>query len=384
MTNFHHAVCSPAVESNGGERTVAVDFRRSLPPIVPSLHARLLHAFERLHRHQDLARLLHGGVAHGAWQARAAAARFVAPRLGEAVDPERVMLTNGTQSALLLLLPHLVGRGGKLLAERLSYGALRSIAQAAGVGLIGLDIDEDGLLPDAFERACRNGDARALYCNPTVQNPTTAIMPHERRLALADIARRYGVPIIEDDALGRLHPDAVMPIARLAPDVCWYVMSASKALAHGMRFACLVAPSAQARNSLLGSAEQLSHWTAAPLLSALVSDWVDSGDADRVSAEIRAENHAREAFARANLGRFGLISKPGSMHVWLPLSAVQARGDFVARAAATGILLRGAALFAVDAQPAPKAVRLSLSTPATRADAEDGILRLCALLDATE
>ncbi len=362
------------VHPRGPEASAVVDFRRSLPPRTTGAHEHLAEAFEALKSRLDLGQLLHSALPRGALQDRLAGTLFVAGRLGPGIDIERVAPTNGTQSALLLILPYIVGRGGRLLAERLSYGALRNVADSAGVELVGVDIDEEGVLPDAFERACVEASPGALYCNPTVQNPTTAVMSEPRRLAIAEIARRHGVPIIEDDTLGRLHPGAAAPIARLAPDVTWYVMSTSKALSHGLRIAYLVAPTPEAREAVLSRAPQLSSWTAAPLLSALVAEWVMSGAADAISAEIRAENLGRESFARSRLGPYGVRSEPGSMHVWLPLPRGLTGPRFAEMAAAQGVLLRPAEVFAVDDQPVPAAVRLSLSTPATRAQAENGIL----------
>lgn len=358
-----------------------IDFTRSLPPAVSGLDAELVRAVERLRSEHGFDRLIHGGIARGSSSARLGGARYLAPRLGEAVDIERILTTNGTQSALLVLLHHLVGKGGRLLAERLSYGALRELGGIIGLELVGLDVDEDGILPDSFESACRKGGVRALYCNPTVQNPTTAIMPLCRRLALAEISRRYGVPIIEDDALGRLHPDAVPPIAKAAPDVVWYVMSTTKALAHGLRLAYVVAPSRADCDSALAPVERLSFWTAAPLLAAVVASWTSSGRADLISEAIREESTAREAVARGTLGRFGLVSKPGSMHVWLPLPAPWSCDSFVRAAAAVGVLIRSAERFAVDNQIVPNAVRLSLSTPTSLEAAEVGTRRLANILN---
>jgi DNA-binding transcriptional MocR family regulator len=349
---------------------------------VPVLHDRLASALEQLARQNGLNHLIHGSIAGGSTRDTENGVLFLSPRLGTDVDPDRILPTNGTQNALLVLLPHLVGKGGILLAERLSYGALQPLAGAAGVELRGIEIDENGILPDAFEAACRGGGARkALYCNPTVQNPTTAIMPLVRRLQLAEISRRYAVPIVEDDALGRLHPDAVAPIAKLAPDVVWYVMSVSKALAHGLRLAYLVAPSPASCTAVLRSVERLSFWNAAPLQISIVGQWVASGGADTISAAIRGENIERERFARSLLERFGLESKTGSMHVWLMLPDGWTGSAFADAAGSAGVLVRPAALFAVDDQALPNAVRLSLSTPENRMTVQDGVRRLAKLLE---
>jgi DNA-binding transcriptional MocR family regulator len=353
--------------------TSIIDFRRSLPPVPADLHAHLSRAFAAVAGESDLGRLMHQSIPRGAENDRVAGARLLEPRFKRAIEPARLIITNGTQSAILLLLRGLVGSDGLLVAERLSYGPLRVLADVAGVRVQGVDIDADGIVPASFETTCRAAKPKVLYCNPTVQNPTTAIMPLERRIAIAEIARRYGVAIIEDEALGRLHPDAPMPIASFAPDVTWYVMSTTKCLTHGLRLAYLVAPSADAADEIIGPVEQLSYWHPAPLLSAMVTRCVDSGIADHISQSIARECTARECAAREILAGFEMRSKPGSMHIWLQLPAQWTGRELMNAAEGHGVLLRAADLFAVDDRPAPNAVRVSLSTPDTIADVRRGL-----------
>lgn len=328
----------------------------------------------------DLGQLTHRSIARGAEADRAAAAGWLRRRFGGDVAPGRLIITNGTQSAILMLLRRLVEPGGLLVAERLSYGPLRLLADAAGVRLAGLEIDAEGILPEAFAQACRSLRPRALYCNPTVQNPTTAIMPAERRAAIAAIARRHAVAVIEDDALGRLHEGAPPPIAALAPDVTWYVMTTTKCLSHGLRLAYLVAPSQEVADRVLGPIEHLSWWHPAPLSSAMVTTWIASGAADRITCAIAHECRAREAAARDVLTACAIDSQPGGMHIWLTVPPPWTGHAFAEAAAARGVLLRAADLFAVDEQPIPAAVRVSLSTPATLLDVRRGLGVINAML----
>src|SRR5712672_438250 len=64
-------------------------------------------------------------------------------------------------------------------------------------GLEGLAIDGKGLRPEGFEEACEKHRPKALYCMPTVRNPTGSIMSEQRRHRIAEIARRNRVAIIE-------------------------------------------------------------------------------------------------------------------------------------------------------------------------------------------
>src|SRR6266704_690025 len=92
--------------------------------------------------------------------------------------------------------------GDTLATECLTYPGMRALANLLDLRLVGLAMDADGLLPDAFESASRGGAIKAVYTMPTLHNPTTAIMPEERRRAIAQIARQYGVAIVEDDVYG--------------------------------------------------------------------------------------------------------------------------------------------------------------------------------------
>ena len=357
-----------------------VDFRRSLPPLARGVQEELARTLERLAGEMDLNALMRESRARINEREQRAAVRFLSPRLGADVSAERIIASNGTQSALVLLLRELVGSSGVLLAETLTYGSLRPLAEKLGVRVEGVAIDEEGLLPDAFERACRELHPKALYCNPTVHNPTTAIMSLPRRWTLIEIARKHGVAIIEDEALGRLYPDLPQPLATLAPEICWYLMSATKCLSHGLRVAYTVAPSAQSANLLLESAEQLSFWVPTPVSLALMTDWLERSAADRVTGQIAEECKRRQKLASQVFADFQLRAPDSAMHVWLSLPNGLRADEFAERAQKSGVLLRPAARFAVDDRPTPDCVRLSLSTPANLAEVDEGLHTLKDLL----
>jgi DNA-binding transcriptional MocR family regulator len=358
-----------------------VDFRRSLPPVPPRLHEELAHSLAHFAGGKDLGTLMHESRARGTDRERLAGVRFLSSRLGADISPDRIMITNGAQSAFILLLRELVGSSGVLLAEALTYGALRPLAQKCSIQIQGVAIDHEGMLPDAFEQACRDHKPRALYCNPTLHNPTTAIMSLARRWELIRIARKYGVSIIEDEALARLYPDSPQPLATLAPEICWYVMSTTKCLSHGLRLAYVAAPSTQAATTMLASAEQLSFWVPTPLVIAIMTSWVENGVADLISNDIARECLMRERAATQILAGYDVRAPRGTMHLWLTLPTGCEASDFAHRAQATGVLLRPASHFSVDDTPTPDSVRLSLSTPATLDEVKQG---LGALRDALE
>jgi DNA-binding transcriptional MocR family regulator len=350
-----------------------VDLRRSIPPVPTGLHDAFAAALAALAAHAALDRLARTSTAGGTEEDRAIGARWLEPRFGSPIDASRLLLTNGTQSALLLLFRQLVKPGKVLLAERLSYGVLRDLARVAGINIVGVDLDSEGIVPSALEAACRKHAVGALYCNPTFHNPTTSVMPEARRFELAAIARRYGFSIVEDDPIGRLYPGLPRPIARLARDVTWFVCGLTKTIAQSMRIAYVVAPEPSLAKELIFQNERLTHWAPAPIMAALLAQMIRSGSAAQLTQAIARESIAREEIARRALERFNVVTQTGSLHVWLPLPARLTHAQIVSAAAAAGALIRPASVFAVDQQQPPEAVRLSLSSPLHRDDVRRGV-----------
>ena len=74
----------------------------------------------------------------------------------------------------------LIGRGDVVLAGAMTYPGLKAVAAQKGIVLEPLVMDEQGIVPAAFEKACREKSPKALYLIPTIDNPTTATMPARR------------------------------------------------------------------------------------------------------------------------------------------------------------------------------------------------------------
>src|SRR6218665_566940 len=127
--------------------------------------------------------------------------------------------------------------GGKRKVPRLSR-----LGKGLGFEPQGLDIDEHGIRPDHFEEICNSERVSALVCTPTLNNPTVALMPDSRRRAIAHIAERYGVNVIEDDVHGALPAKAQTPIASLIPELAFYCTSMTKSVLSGLRTGYLTMP----------------------------------------------------------------------------------------------------------------------------------------------
>ncbi|MEY9676983.1 aminotransferase class I/II-fold pyridoxal phosphate-dependent enzyme [Bradyrhizobium elkanii] len=235
---------------------------------------------------------------------------------------------------------------------------------------------DDGAAPEAFEKACRNLSPKALFLTPTLHNPTTITMSHERRLALADVARRYGVVIIEDDVYGLLPPEAPPPISALAPDATWYAAGLAKCIGPGSKIAYLLMPSAQAATSALDRFQTASTWHVAPLSALVAQSWIADGTAEKVLLAVRSEAVARQEMAARLFIHATYLTNPKSLHMWLALPRRWTQRSFVAAAVEAGVLVRSGSMFAVDEASSPEAIRIALGSPEIRAILEKALTAL--------
>lgn len=340
-----------------------VDLSMTLPPEPddPVLIARLRRGMAEVG--ERLVSLLRYQPLGGSPADKAAAGTWLGRR-GLAPAPERLFVAPGANAALLAILSSLARPGDTVLCEALTYPGIRSICAQLGLSLIGLTMDDDGLDPEAFAEACRRSRPRALYLNPTLQNPTTITMPERRRAEVVAVARRHGVAIIEDDAYGFLPQQAPAPFAALAPELSWHIAGLSKCLGAGLRLAYVVVPDIRSGWSF-AAALRAGSIMASPLTAALATAWIEDGSADALLDFLRAETAARQQLAAGILPAGCHRADPLSFNLWLELPPPWTRAAFVGQMQATGIGIVASDAFAARG-PAPEAARICLGGPIGR------------------
>jgi len=315
-------------------------------------------------------------VPGGAKSDRAAGALWLAPRIPN-LSAERVLICPGTQGALLAVIGLLASRGGTICTEALTYPGIRALTAHLGIDLAAVDMDQEGAIPAAFEAVCQHKRPKALYCTPTLNNPTTATMSFARREAILGVAHKYDVPIIEDDVYGLLPREAPPPLAAMAPQSVYYVASIAKCLSPALRITYLVPPDTRQTVRMTAAIRALTSMSS-PLTAAIATSWIERGIADAVLSAIRNESIARQKVARTILPPGSFIGTLESFHAWIPLPPPWTRAELATRLGAIGIGVVGSDAFAV-AKP-PEAVRLSLGAPVTRADLRASLESVAALL----
>jgi DNA-binding transcriptional MocR family regulator len=354
-----------------------IDMSVNLPPAPPN-PAALAQALTTISASAGLGSLLDYAPEGGSPEHRAAGASWIA-RSGLEVAPERVLVSSGSQHGMTAVLSGLLRPGDLVVTEALTYPGMKALAGLLHLRLQGLAMDEHGLRPDAFRAACRAGSVKALYCVPTLHNPTTSVMPEGRRREVVAIARQHEVLIVEDDVHGPLLEGRPPLLAALCPESTVHLSGTAKTLAPGLRIGYILAP--QALVPRLAAAIRATTWMAAPLLAEVASVWIRDGTADRILAGNRKESAARHKLAMSVLGRFPVQAHPSAHHLWLRLPESQRSESFAEQARRAGVAVTPAQAFVVGTGAAPRAVRVCLGVARDRAQLEEGLRILAGLLD---
>lgn len=166
--------------------------------------------------------------------------RAILPRRGIAAEPEEVLLTLGAQNALWIAAQVLLGPGRRAAVENPCYSGLRGVLTATGTGIVPVDVDAEGLPPEAIPPG-----VDAVFTTASHQCPTNATMPLDRRLALLAAAGREGFVIVEDDyefEMSFLKPVSPALKSLDTEGRVVYAGSFSKSVFPGMRLGYLVGP----------------------------------------------------------------------------------------------------------------------------------------------
>jgi 2-aminoadipate transaminase len=272
---------------------------------------------------------LNYGIPYGPLKARIV--EMMAER-GVRCRPEQVFLTTGSQQSMDLLAHLLLDPGGDVLIEETVYDGIQMAVKRLGARALTVPTDpETGIDVDAVEDLLAGGARPALlYAIPDGHNPLGVSVSLEKRYRLVDLARRYGVPILEDDAYGFLYYGArpAPPLRALEDRWVFYLGSFSKILAPALRAGWAVVP-----EELIPRLSALKH--AADLdtpsfTHRVIARYLESGQLPAHLARLRDEYRLRrDTMLQALAAHFpaGMApgirwTRPGSgMFVWVELPA---------------------------------------------------------------
>lgn len=292
---------------------------------------------------------------------------------------ESIVPTLGAHAAVIAAVSVITSPGDRIVFEHVTYSQV-----SRGTTLIGrqtalVESDEDGVIPEDFERVCMQQHPKLAFLMPTAQNPTLSIMPEARRRAIAAIAKRHNVFLIEDNLYGGTMETGIPLLAEIAPERTFLVGGLSKSVAAGVRGGWIACPPHLAQRVRI--AHKMVSGGLPFLLAELAARLVLSGTAEAIRAKVSEEVGLREARARDILAGLDFNSHPRVPFLWLKLPDPWLSGTFRQAAFAEDILIDDEDEFkAGRSEKTFYRVRIGLSSPESREDVVTGLTRLRRLL----
>jgi len=288
---------------------------------------------------------------------------FFARSLGGDFGAQDALIASGGQAALSSTFRALVPLGGSIVLESPTYFAAISVARAAGLKTVPVPVDLEGIRPDLLEEALRISGAKVLYLQPQFQNPTGATLSPLRRVEVLELARKYGVFIIEDDYAHdlRLEGESLPPLILSAPERTIYIRSITKITAPGLRIAAIVAggPVLSRLKTMRALDDMfvtgLTQEIALELLSS--SSW--SAHLKKVQVALKLRRDLLALRVREHLPQLKLSSLPqGGFSLWYELPKGADDLEYARRAAGVGVSLSAGSRY-FPAEPGGSFVRLT-------------------------
>lgn len=159
---------------------------------------------------------------------------------------EEILITSGTQNALFLITQGLLKPGDAVGIEAPSYFYSLRLFQAAGLRIVPIPMDKEGMTVKGLQEASLNHPLKMVFLNPIFQNPTGLVMSAKRKKEILDYCLMKRIPIAEDDAYGGLSfADSVdnTPLKKMDQrQQVIYLGTLSKLAGHHLRIGWMVGP----------------------------------------------------------------------------------------------------------------------------------------------
>lgn len=161
-------------------------------------------------------------------------------------ENDDILITTGAQQIMDLCTKSLVNEGEVVIVEAPSFIGSLNTFRSYNAKLVGVTVEPDGMNTDELEEKLKaNPDTKFIYTIPNFQNPSGVTMSLQKRQKVYELAKKYGVLIIEDNPYGdlRYSGEYVPNIKSFDTDgIVIYAGSMSKVISPGMRVAYCICP----------------------------------------------------------------------------------------------------------------------------------------------
>jgi DNA-binding transcriptional MocR family regulator len=243
----------------------------------------------------------------------------------EGVEPDQVMVTNGSLEAGAMLFEHLISPGTEVIVEQPSYDRTLLLLRRLGAELVPVALEADGLAIEALEETLDRKSPRLAHVIPNFHNPAGCTLSMEKRHRLLELAADSGFAIFEDDPYALVHFGHEPPEQMYAVDDSGRVVygsSFSKTVSPGVRVGYLLGPPALI--AALSKRANETYISPNMLAESIVWQLARSGDLAKniefVSEALRGRRDALAAALTEHIPEAEFVVPQGGYFLWLTLS----------------------------------------------------------------
>lgn len=285
---------------------------------------------------------------------------------GVQITPEQVLITTGSQQGIDLLARLFLDPGDQVAMEAPGYlGALISF-QSYGATALSLPLRQGGVDPAEVDAALASSPrVKLLYLTPSFQNPSGSCLAPERRAAIAQVAAKHKVLLVEDDPYGEISFDGPPPRPICADDAqgaCVFLGSFSKMSVPGLRVGWVAGPAELIAKLTL--AKESADVCSSVLAQAVAAEYLKEGHLQATLPRLRQAYQSRrdvlhrQASAALPVGtRMDLPA--GGFFLWAELPGGHDAQALFERAVNSGVAYVPGAVFFSDPAQGRNTLRLS-------------------------
>jgi DNA-binding transcriptional MocR family regulator len=299
------------------------------------------------------------------------------------VEPERVMVTNGSLEAGAMLFRFLLERGDQVVVEQPSYDRTLLLFERLGTDRIGVSLEEDGVDVEAVAEVTAGRDIRLVHVIPNHHNPAGCTISAEKKLRLVGLAHDRGFNLFEDDPYRLISFEGTAGETMIAMDEADRVIHASsfsKTVAPGVRVGYLIGPAGE-----IGAlAKQANEIYISPnmLAESIVYELCRSGGLDEnvklVNAALRERRDALVDALREHIPEARFVVPQGGYFLWLDLDDDVDSNALLAEAKDEGVTFVAGPDFMLEG--GTSSLRLSFA-PVPADEIPEGVQRLARALE---
>lgn len=295
-------------------------------------------------------------------------------------DEEHTALFSGSQNAISAALLSLFRVGDVIAVDVFTYANLIGTAKLAHVRLLPVAGDQDGMLPGALDECCRKNRISGIFLMPNYATPTGITLSEERKIALAEVIRKHGLILIEDDTAVSLPEPGYCSLFSQLPEQTLYICGNLRYLCGGLRVTAAAFPE-KFRAHLLNGLFLLNIRTSS-LDAEIMTELILSGKAESVLNEkrilaLRANKIFDKIFPEESSGEtdnfFRILNLPDD---W----SDPVKSELLFESGGVKVLHSGR--FSVLPRPGKNFLRVSVSSAGSEKNLRNGLLLVRRVLEA--